>query len=132
MLYIGHFSFDEMGQNRSIRHGYFTCVTEAEQVERALDDFKSLIGRMKAEDNNFARIATVYIEDIFEIQHIPETAQMLRIQSSDGPFPESVTRSLPRVAGDGIEVYGWGPDVRKIQASDPNETLEMSPFLSYE
>ncbi|MEJ2473768.1 MAG: hypothetical protein P8Y74_07770, partial [Desulfobacterales bacterium] len=110
---------------------YFTCVVDSTDVEQAVEEFKSLIERMKAENRHFAGIAEVYIEDIFEIQKIPETAMMIRMQSSDGEFPESVSRSLPFAEKQGITAYGWAPDVRKIRAAEKDEVLEMEPFLSF-
>jgi hypothetical protein len=131
MLYIGHFSFDELERDQKQRHGYFTCVVDSTDVEQSVEEFKSLIERMKAKNSHFAGIAEVYIEDIFEIQKIPETAMMIRMQSSDGEFPESVSRSLPFAENQGITAYGWAPDVRKIRAAEKDEVLEMEPFLSF-
>jgi hypothetical protein len=87
---------------------------------------------MKAKNRHFGGIAEVYIEDIFEIQEVPETATMIRMQSSDGDFPLSVNRSLPFAENPGITAYGWAPDVRKIRAAGKDEVLEMEPFLSFE
>lgn len=131
MLYIGHFSFDELEKDQKQRHGYFTCVVNSTDVEQAVEEFKSLIEEMKAEDGHFGGIAEVYIEDIFEIQRVPEKAVMIRMQSSDGDFPVSVSRSLPFAENPGITAYGWAPDVRKIRAAEKDEVLEMEPFLSF-
>lgn len=132
MLYIGHFSFDELGEKQEKRHGNFTCVVDSTDVERALEGFKSTIEKMKTKSRHFAGIAAVYIEDIFEIQKVPETATMIRIQSSDGEFPVSVSRSLPFAANTTIAAYGWAPDIQKIRAAEKDEVLEMEPFLSFE
>ena len=35
MLYIGHFSFDEIGSEQEIRYDYFTSVVDADNIERA-------------------------------------------------------------------------------------------------
>ena len=132
MLYIGHFSFDELAGNKEQRHGYFTCIVDSMDVEQAVEEFKSLIEKMKSKDKHLAGIAEVYIEDIFEIQKVPETATMIRLQSSEGEFPESVSRSLPFSENPGITAYGWAPDIRKIRAAEKDEVLEMEPFLSFE
>jgi hypothetical protein len=131
MLYIGHFSFDELGKNQEQRHGYFTCIVDSTDVERALEAFKSTIEAMKTENSPLAGIADAYIEDIFEIQKIPETATMIRIQSCDGEFPESVSRSLPFAESTTITAYGWAPDIYKIRAAAKEEVMEMEPFLSF-
>jgi hypothetical protein len=132
MLYIGHFSFDELAGNKEQRHGYFTCVVDSTDVEQSVEEFKSLIEGMKAKNRHFAGIAKIYIEDIFEIQRVPEKATMIRMQSSDGEFPESVSRSLPFAENQEITAYGWAPDIRKIRAAEKDEVLEMEPFLSFE
>ncbi|MFZ0243879.1 MAG: hypothetical protein WAL90_19720 [Desulfobacterales bacterium] len=131
MLFIGHFSFDALTENESERHGYFTCLVDSGDVDRATDAFKSLITEMKAENELFAAVAAVYIEDIFEIEKVPQKAVMLRLQSSAGEFPESVSRSLPFATQTGITAYGWAPDERKIRAAEEDEVLEMEPFISF-
>jgi hypothetical protein len=132
MVYIGHFSFDEVGENQNNRHGYFTCVVESTDVDRSLEDFKSLIERIKDMNATFAGITAVYIEDIFEMRKVPHRPVMIRLQSSDGEFPESVSRSLPFTGDEGITAYGWAADVQKISAAEGNQVLEMEPFLRFQ
>ncbi len=131
MLYIGHFSFDETGAEQGRRHGYFTCIADADNVDDAVDSFRSLIENSRAEKESFANIAAVYIEDVFEIRSVPEAATILRMQSSEGEFPKSVSRTLPFTETDNIDAYGWAPDVRNIRKADKEEVLEMEPFLSF-
>jgi NurA-like 5'-3' nuclease len=131
MLYIGHFSFDEMEVDKEQRHGYFTCIVDSMDVEQAVEEFKSLIEKLKSKNKHLAGIVEVYIEDIFEIQKVPETAMMIRMQSSEGEFPESVSRSLPFAENPGVTAYGWAPDIRKTRAAEKDEVLEMEPFLSF-
>ena len=94
MIYIGYFSFDELGPEKEVRHGYFSCVVEADNADAATNEFKELISRKKMDDI-FSNIVAVYMEDIIEIQNIPQKAIVTRIQSSAGEFPKSVSRSLP-------------------------------------
>ncbi|MFO8083158.1 MAG: hypothetical protein R6U27_02420 [Desulfobacterales bacterium] len=131
MLYIGHFSFDETGSEDGRRHGYLSCIVDADNVDAAVDLFRSLIEKSKAENKSFANIAAVYIEDIFEIKKIPKTATILRMQSSGGEFPKSVSRTLPFVETDDINAYGWAPDIQKTRTAEKDEFLEMEPFLSF-
>ena len=132
MLYIGHFSFDEIGLAQEIRHGYFTNVVDADNIERAVSEFKELILSMKNVENGFQRMTTVYLEDIIEFQHLPANAIVSRIQSSAGEFPESITHSLPGVANPGIHVYGLEADVRATENElDTNEFKESKPFIKF-
>jgi len=132
MLYIGHFSFDEIGLEQEIRHGYFTSLVDVDNIERAVTEFKELILSMKKMEDAFQRIATVYLEDIIEFQQLPEKAIVSRIQSSAGEFPESVTYSLPGVANPGINTFGLEADVRTTENElDTDEFKESKPFIKF-
>jgi hypothetical protein len=132
MLYIDHFSFDEIGSEQENRHGYFTTVVDADSIERAITDFKELIRSMKKMEGTFQRIAAVYLEDIIEFKQVPEKAIVSRIQSSSGEFPESITHSLPGIANPGIHVYGLEADVRATDNElDTDEYKESKPFIKF-
>jgi len=132
MLYIGHFSFDEIGLAQEIRHGYFTSVVDADNIEGAVTEFKELILSMKRMEDTFQRIAVVYLDDLIEFQQLPEKAVVSRIQSSAGEFPESITHSLPGVANPGINIYGLEADVRANENElDTNEFKESKPFIKF-
>ena len=132
MLYIGHFTFDEIGTGQKIRHGYFSTVVNADNIQRAVAEFKELILSIKKMEDTFQRIAAVYLEDIVEFQQLPEKAIVSRIQSSAGEFPESITHSLPGVANPGINVYGLEADVRTTENElDTDEFKESKPFIKF-
>jgi hypothetical protein len=132
MIYIGHFSFDELGPQKEVRHGYFTSMVETNTAEAAALEFKELIFSLKKMDDNFSNIVTVYLEDIIEIRDVPRRAIITRIQSSVGEFPKSITRSLPNVKSPGIIVYGWTPDIDENE-SDQNteEYAATNPFIEF-
>lgn len=132
MIYIGHFSFDELGSENEVRHGYFSCVVETENAEVAASEFKELIFSFKKMNDFFSNIVTVYMEDIIELREVPRKAIVTRIQSSAGEFPKSVSRSLPHVVAPGINVYGWSPDVDENE-SDRNKTeyKTTEPFIKF-
>jgi hypothetical protein len=132
MLYIGHFTFDEIGTGQEIRHGYFSTVVDADNIQRAVAEFKELILSIKRMEDTFQRIAAVYLEDLIEFQQLPEKAIVSRIQSSAGEFPESITHSLPGVANPGINVYGLEADVRTTENElDTDEFKESKPFIKF-
>jgi len=132
MLYIGHFSFDEVGLAQEIRHGYFTSVVDADNIEQAVTEFKELILSMKKMENTFQRIAAVYLEDIIEFHHVPGKAIVSRVQSSAGEFPKSITHSLPGVANPGINIYGLEANVRATENElDTDEFKESKPFIKF-
>ena len=130
MLYVGHFSFDEIGSEQEIRHGYFTSVVDADSIERATKEFRELIYSMRKMEESFQRIVAVYLEDIIEFHHLPGKAIITRIQSSAGEFPKSVTRCLPGVVSPGLNIYGLEPNVRAEEdAHNLDEYKETRVFI---
>ncbi|THB80844.1 MAG: hypothetical protein D3926_05110 [Desulfobacteraceae bacterium] len=135
MLYSGHFSFDETGENNNERHGYFTCIVNADTPEMALRKFRKRIVYIKNEMKEplFETIQCIYVEDIVEISDTPDDAIVTRFQSSEGPFPRSKSCSLPTSDTVKIKAYQW---VR--EADDPRELPDMNeeykeavPFLQF-
>jgi hypothetical protein len=132
MLYIGYFTFDEIGSERETRHGNLTTVVDAENIEHATGEFRELLLSMKKSEPAFERIVDIYLEDIVEFQHVPSKAIITRIQSSAGEFPKSITHSLPGVSSPGINIYGLGPDVR-AEENNPStdEYQESRVFIKF-
>ena len=132
MLYVGHFSFDEIGEEEEIRHGYFTTVVDTDSIERATTEFKELILSMKRMGNAFERIVAVYLEDIIEFHHVPGKAIVTRLQSSVGEFPESITHTLPGIVTPGINIYSLAADVRASENDKhPDEYKETRVFIKF-
>ena len=132
MLYIGHFSFDEIGLAQEIRHGYFTSVVDVDNIEHAVTEFKELIFSIRKLEDMFQRIVAVYLEDIIEFQHVPGKAIVTRIQSSAGEFPESITHSLPGAVIPGINTYGLEVDIRANEnEQNTGEYKEAKPFIKF-
>lgn len=132
MVYIGHFSFDEIGPQNEVRHGYFSCVVEADNAETAANEFKELVFSLRKMDDTFGRIRGIYLEDIIELRTIPRQAIVTRIQSSAGEFPKSISKSLPHVAAPGINVYAFAPDVDAENTDrGPDEYKPAEPFIKF-
>jgi hypothetical protein len=132
MMYIGHFSFDELGPGKEVRHGYFSCVVDSVSAEAAANEFKELIFSLKKMDDIFKNIVAVYMEDIIEIRTVPRKAIVTRIQSSAGKFPKSVTKILPHVAAPDINVYGWAPDMEADETDQNTDEYKTSePFIQF-
>jgi hypothetical protein len=132
MLYIGHFSFDEIMPDQKFRHGYFTTVVDADNIERATAEFKELIYAMKKTHETFKRMAAVYLEDVAEFHHIPRKAIVTQIHTSAGEFPETITHSLPGIVSPGIHIYGLDPDVRASEnTATPDTYKENKVFIKF-
>ena len=110
MLYIGHFSYDELDGKSASRHGYFTCIIDAPDPEQATAKFGEHILEMKKKEEVFANLAAVYLEDIIKVKTVPKEPIVTWLQSSEGEFPRSISHSLPAVFKDGIEC-GAGPRI---------------------
>jgi len=131
MLYIGHFSFDEVNMTGLARHGYFTMVTTATNAEKAVEAFKSTIKTHKGKDKTFDAMIAVYIEDIVEIPSLPDEPVITRLQSSAGEFPESISHSLPGEEREGFNAYGFAIDVMQIKTQPTHRYKEMTPFIRF-
>ena len=132
MLYIGHFSFDELGSENEVRHGYFTCLVDSDSADKAADAFKNVIVSLNKTEDMFRRISVVYIEDIIKLTHISKEALVTWIQSSAGQFPKSITRCLPGAVSSGISVYGLAEDIREDESSKSREEYKTTrPFVKF-
>ncbi len=137
MLYSGHFSFDEVKMQEKERHGYFTCIVEAAAPELALLKFKQRIKTVKEvlKEPLFSDITAIYVEDIVEIADKPKEAIITRFQSSDGPFPKSISCSLPTSDTKKIKAFQWVMESDHSLSSDgitANEKYKLAtPFLTF-
>lgn len=135
MLYSGHFSFDEIDEFDNERHGYFTFVVSAATPELALQKFRQRIYTIREDlqEPFFQSIRAIYVEDIVEIFDSPEDAVMTRFQSSEGPFPRSVSCSLPTTKFKDIKAFQWIPESdlseKRAPADGESEYKEAVPFI---
>jgi hypothetical protein len=114
MLFIGHFSFDEIDADGQPKHGYFSSIVDAKTAKQMVS------------------VVHVYIEEILRIASIPETPIITRLQSSDGEFPASVSHSLPGVAGKEVEAFGFAPDVADHEMLNDGGFIEAKPFITFD
>ena len=131
MLYIGHFSFDEVDYRQNTRHGYLACVVEAGDEDDAAKKFKTHLIEMKQKNVAFSTIVKVYIEDIIAIQEIPNEPIITRLQSSRGEFPKSISYSLPEVDVSGVEAFGLATNVEQHEDKPSAAYVESKPFIAF-
>jgi hypothetical protein len=131
MLYIGHFSFDELDYRHKTRHGYLSCVVDAEDEDDAAVQFKRHLIKMKQKNIAFSTIVKVYIEDIIAIAEVPNEPIITRLQSSRGEFPKSISYSLPEAEADGIEAYGLADNVEQHEGEPSADYVESKPFIAF-
>jgi glutaredoxin len=132
MLFIGHFSFDEIGKDGDTRHGYFSSIVDADSTDNAVSEFERHIRKMKARAREMMSVVKVYIEEILKIAKLPDSPVVTLLQSADGEFPLSVSYSLPDYRGKGIEALGFTPDVEKQESANGSAVIESEPFITFE
>lgn len=131
MLYIGHFSFDEIDPAGKPKHGYLSCIVDADSADDATAKFEAHIKAMQAELEEMAGLVHVYIEEILSVQTIPEAPIITRMQSSEGEFPESTSYTLPGVIGEDVTAYGFKPDVEIHDRPTDGGFVQAEPFISF-
>ena len=88
MLYIGHFYFDGQGSDGEERCGHFTCLAEADSVEKSVKKFMEHIHEIRDSSNLFDGSFEIYLDDVVEIQKLPEKAISLDFMSYPQQSPE--------------------------------------------
>lgn len=131
MIFIGHFSLDELGWDNEPRHGYLTCLVEAENADRAMEDFERLLKELQSKEEDCAGWKAVYIEDVIEMAEIPTRAIVTRYQSSSGEFPKSISHTLPRADSPDRVAYGLETDVEQLAREGEGRYSEMTPFIVF-
>ena len=132
MLFIGHFSFDEIDVDGNPKHGYFSSIVDADSPDAAVAKFETHIKKMKGSLREMVNVVNVYIEEILRIANIPESPMITRLQSSEGEFPPSVSHSLPGVIGSDAEAFGFAPDIEKQKTADDGSFIESKPFITFD
>jgi hypothetical protein len=131
MIYVGHFSFDESGSGNDARHGYFSGLVQAGDIDSAVERFKARILELKDKHEAMQSVVAVYIEDIVQFEDVPDRPVITRLQSCEGPFPRSISRSLPDSDSKAIQAYGFRADVQTLQESGDESYPEMTPFMKF-
>lgn len=132
MLFIGHFSFDEIDADGKPKHGYFSSIVDADNPDAAVAKFETHIKKMKGSLREMVNVVNVYIEEILRIANIPETPMITRLQSSEGEFPPSVSHSLPGVDGNDADAFGFAPDVENQETANDRGFIESKPFITFD
>lgn len=132
MLFIGHFSFDELDTDGNQRHGYFSSIVDASTPDDAVARFDAHVKAMKHSLPAMVNVVHVYIEEILRFARLPHNPIITRLQFSDGAFPESISHSLPGVFGKDVEAFGYAPDVENQEMLNDGRAIEAVPFISFE
>jgi hypothetical protein len=113
-------------QDKLKTEDYAYFVPQVEKIMESRDKIRMLI--------QLKNIRAVYVEDIVEIAENPEAPVITRFQSSEGPFPRSVSCALPASETDDFKAFQWvsddgSPVYRNGDAQQ--EYKEAVPFIEF-
>jgi hypothetical protein len=129
VLYIGHFDFVEEDDRR---HGYCTCVAEAENVDAAMEKFKSLIWSLKKNDDLFDGVQDVFLDSCIEASSIPEAGFLAHYTVYVGEIRGSISTSIRGVEPDQCSAYDWADDEEDGDEDNDEQIHGRIPFVSFD
>ena len=130
MVYLGHFSFEShdsaLPERPADWRGYFSCMAEAECVERALNKFEVLLHRLARTSPVLSEVDEVYLDSCIEITSIPTNGFMAYYKEMRGECNQSLSTSLVGVGSNHhLVVY----ELTGEQCIDNSEAFVAQPFL---
>ena len=131
MIYVGNFKFVEnSAEGQEPRHGFFTCLAEAKNAEKALEVIGTHLLRTKKTGKMFENTNEIYLDEMIGISKAPKKAVITNFRIFSGELKPSVSWVLPEGSFTGINMYEWLPDDGK-----PREQTEKShavrPFIRF-
>jgi hypothetical protein len=131
MIYIGNFKFVENGEKeQESRHGFFTCLVEAKNAEKALEVIGTHLLRTKKSGKIFANTSEIYLDEMIGVSKAPKKSVITNFRIFTGELKPSVSWVLPEGSFTGINMYEWLPS-----DEEPGEQTEGShavkPFVRF-
>jgi len=132
MIYLGHFSFDETGEEG--RFGHFTSLVEAKNPEAATRVFKKLIKDMRKKKALFGEESIeIYFDMCIEVGAIPPTGLVTWYSSYSGEVEGRISTALPHEDSGGCMAYDVYPDGEDPPPEFPAKgPQEWKPFITFE
>ena len=136
MVYLGHFSFEShdpvtaesLPRGLSMWRGYFSCMAEAESVERALNKFEVLLHRLARTSTVLSEVDEVYLDSCIEIRSVPKNGFMAYYKEMRGECNQSLSTSLVGVGSSHhLVVY----ELTGEHCTDNDESFVAEPFLVF-
>ena len=131
MIYVGHFSFmrshtDGSGEDQSY-HGYFTTVTDAENVEDAMEKFEVLIRKLYKDGDLFNDIDEVFLDACIECKAIPSTGFLAYFAEWMGEDTGRLATSIRGASDDQATDYYIESD----NQDEGSESHNVEPFIVF-
>ena len=131
MIYVGNFKFIENGEkDQETRHGFFTCVVEAKNAEKAIEIIGTHILRTKKTGEMFANTNEIYLDEVIGISKAPKRAIITNFRIFSGELKPSVSWVLPEGSFTGINIYEWLPDEGEPGIKN-DESHAVRPFVKF-
>jgi hypothetical protein len=127
MLYLGFFFAVEQSPRGVVADGEFTVLVDADDAEKALEEFEKKILELRREGDTFSGNCTIHLKSIVGFERVPEKAVALHCRKFawyDGSLVSYHKAFLSRVP-EGCEVYS-APEGR-----EENEGACLDPFLEF-
>lgn len=137
MFFLVNFSFDEVGPDQEVRHGYFNVLLasvspdEMLTPENAEQKLRAYFEALQLKTDIFENIRNIYLEDLIEIQEISTAPVITHFQLSKGPLPESTIWSFPMGEIKGMLSHIWDSG-QEHNVVDRTGNRNSEPFLSFD
>lgn len=126
MLYLGRFYFDREDASGEESCGHFTCLAKADNIDMAVAKFREHINELRQLKDLFSGAVTIYLDDVIEIDQLPEKAMAIDYISSSENDAYTMACSIPSGDIDGCKVYDWCPE------DTEDDDFEPDPFVEFE
>jgi hypothetical protein len=131
MIYVGNFKFVENGEKeQEPRHGFFTCLVEAKNAEKALEVIGTHLLRTKKTGKMFENTNEIYLDEMIGVSKAPKKGVITNFRIFAGELKPSVSWVLPEGSFTGINMYEWLPS-----DEEPGEQTEephaAKPFVRF-
>ncbi len=131
MIYIGNFKFVENGENKQEpRHGFFTCLVEAENVEKALEVIGTHLLKTKKSGEMFANTNAIYLDEMIGVSKAPKKSVITNFRIFAGELKSSMNWVLPEGSFTGINMYEWLPGDEE-PGEQTEESHAVKPFVKF-
>ncbi len=146
MIYLAHFDFSvepvtkrkrktKRATDADVpRHGYFTCLAEADSVEAAMKKFERLLRSLKKKEDVLDGVRWVYLDSCVEVEKMPVKGFLAHcVNYLDETGHSTMSTSVRGYKGTGVSVYMMAPECEAEEdghehgADDELESVE--PFL---
>jgi len=140
MLYLGHFSFTAAPTDEDEpAHGVFTCCADADDIDAAIEKLRSLVLRLKEEDDALDGVDEVYLDSCVEIRTMPKDGMMSYWIKWPHEETTSISTGLRWAEGDEAVGYSILPDhdedadadEHDDDEADDDESYEVEPFVEF-